>query len=201
MSGEALLHGVSVVLLAFVAIAAISIIVRTLRNGVPPMPSSPRVQAGMIAVIRQLGLPQHATVVELGSGWGSLSLAVSRAVPAAAVVGYENSPVPFWFSVALRRLFRAENLRLVRTNFHAVSLRDADLVICYLSLAAMARLQPKLAAELKASAMVVSSTFALPGWKPTKIAVADDMYRTRIYVYPAGACRSDAAGSHVDILE
>jgi len=201
MDADMLLFDGTIVLLVLVVFAVFSIIVRTLRNGVAPMPSSVRVRATMTSVLRELSMPPHGTVVELGSGWGSLSLALSRALPVMKVIGYENSPVPFWFSVIIRRLFRVDNLRLVRTDLYAVSLREAHLVVCYLSPDAMVRLQPKFDAELPPSAVVVSSTFALPSWKATQVIVADDMYRTRIYLYSVGACRSDRSGEHVDINE
>lgn len=200
MNGKALLQDGSILLLVIVAFVALSIIVRTLRNDVPPMPSSRRVRATIIELLRHLPLPRQGTVVELGSGWGGLSRALSRALPAATVIGYENSPVPFFFSVVARRLCPVNNLRYEHMDFHEVSLREADLVTCYLSPGAMARLQPKLAAELRATAVVVSSTFALPTWPAEQVAVAGDMYRTRVYVYLAGGSRTHSATRHIDIV-
>lgn len=201
MNGQGLLHDGALALMVLATLGAISIIVRTLRNGVPPMPSSARVRAQMMSLVRQVELPRAATVVELGSGWGGLSPAVSRNQPTATVIGYENSAVPFLFSVVAGRLRRVYNVRYVRADFHRVSLREADLVLCYLSPDAMARLQPKLAVELKPSAIVVSSTFALPTWKASRFVVADDIYRTRVYLYHVGICRSDGLGQRVDIVE
>lgn len=191
----------SIVLVLLVTVSVVSIVIRTLRNGVPPMPSSARVQARLAGLVRRLRLPEHGTVLELGSGWGNLSVALSQAMPTATVVGYENSPVPFWFSLVTRLVFRRRNLRLMRRNFLSVPLHDADVVVCYLSPEAMARLQPKFSAELKASAVVISSTFALPLWKATQVEEVDDFYRTRIYVYPVAHCRGDGRGTHVDITD
>lgn len=188
----------SVALLVLVIIAALSTFVRMVSNGVAPMPSSGRVRARMVELLRQL--QPVSSVVELGSGWGGLSILLSRAMPTATVTGYENSFLPYCFSLILRRLFRARNLRLVRRDFHKVSLRDADLVVCYLSPSAMRRLQPKFEAELDSSAAVVSITFALPEWRAVDVAVANDLYRTRIYLYFAGWCRSDALVRNATIL-
>jgi len=201
VNAEVLLLGGSVVLLVAVACAAVSIILRTLRNGVAPMPSSRHVRAAMTGLLRELRLPGNPSIVELGSGWGTLSLTLSRALPGAMVTGYENSPVPFLFSRVARRHLRADNLRLLRVNFYAASLRDADLVVCYLSPQAIARLQSKLEEELKDSAIVVSSTFAFPAWKAAQTVIANDIYRTRIYVYLAGMSRSDRTGTHIDIFD
>jgi hypothetical protein len=194
-------HVPSLIILILVGLSALSIIVRTLRNGVAPMPTSGSVRSRITAVVTELSgqIGPPYTLVELGSGWGSLSVALSRAMPKASVVGYENSPVPYLFSLLLRTLLVAGNLRILRRDFNTVSLRDADMVLCYLSPGAMARLQPKFAAELKQSALIVSSTFALPEWKPSRVEVANDVYRTRIYVYHAARCRSEAARNSASI--
>jgi precorrin-6B methylase 2 len=201
MIGESVYRGGSIILLIVVTLAALSIILRTVQNGIPPMPSSAPVRARMIALLRELRPQGCGTAIELGSGWGMLSIDVSRAIPAATVIGYENSPVPHWFSMAARRISRRENLRLERANIHSVSLREADVVLCYLSPRAMSLLRPKLEAELKPGSLVISNTFAVPAWRPTRVAVMEDMYRTRIYVYVAGGSHDSSSGRLVDILE
>ena len=45
------------------------------------------------------------------------------------------------------------------------------------------RLARKLADELAPDSLVLSSTFALPGWEPQRVRQAADLYRTRIYTY------------------
>ena len=200
MNGAGVLLDGFIVLLGVVLIAVGSIIALTFRNGVPPMPSSGRVRARLVQLVGDLSLPRDSIVMELGSGWGGLAVELCRLYPAGTVVGYENSPVPFLFSRAARRLLHAPSLRLERADFNTISLREADLVVCYLSPAAMGRLQPKFEAELKPTAVIVSSTFALPVWKPSYVIAADDIYRTRIYVYRAGSRFPGETGRHIDIL-
>jgi precorrin-6B methylase 2 len=191
ISGSTYHYG-SVILLVLVILAALSIIIRTLLNTAPPMPTSARVRARLIELIRQLH--PHGTIVELGSGWGTLSLPLARTFPDVSVIGYENSPVPLGVSRIRRRLFGSTNLRFLRKNFYKVPLNQADMVVCYLSPEAMRKLQPKFTAELKPGAIVVSSTFALPVWKADQVIVTDDMYRTRIYVYSAGGESTGLSG-------
>ena len=64
-------------------------------------------------------------------------------------------------------------------------LNDATLVLCYLYPGGMTRLQPKLAAELPADALVISNTFALPDWQPADMERADDLYNSPVYLYVA----------------
>jgi collagenase-like PrtC family protease len=45
----------------------------------------------------------------------------------------------------------------------------------------MVRLGTKLRSELTPGTVVVSNTFALPGWVPEQISQLKDLYRTKIY--------------------
>jgi hypothetical protein len=47
----------------------------------------------------------------------------------------------------------------------------------------MERLRPKFERELKSGSLVVSHTFAVPGWVPESVWQVDDLYRTKIYLY------------------
>ena len=47
----------------------------------------------------------------------------------------------------------------------------------------MKRLKEKLEAELKPGTLVISNTFAIPGWAYEKMLEVDDLYRTKIYLY------------------
>ena len=47
----------------------------------------------------------------------------------------------------------------------------------------MTELKPKLEAELRPGALVLSNTFAVPGWQPVATRTADDMYRSAVYLY------------------
>ena len=72
-------------------------------------------------------------------------------------------------------------------DFHRADLTDAALVACYLTPPAMAKLKPKLEAELKPGALVLCNTFAVRGWQPVAVATAPDAYRSQIYLYEVGA--------------
>ncbi|NLI46860.1 MAG: class I SAM-dependent methyltransferase [Acidobacteria bacterium] len=159
--------------------AVLSIVYHTLKTGISPLPSSRRARQVMLS---EIPAGFSGTIVEAGSGWGSLAVPLARRFPEATVIGYELSPVPLFCS-RLRRLGRWPKLRLIRADFRAVSLADADLVVCYLFPEAMHALDKKLSRELRAGARVISNTFSLPGWKPVRTHRLSDIYATRIYVY------------------
>jgi SAM-dependent methyltransferase len=160
----------------------LSIVFFTLRTGISPMPTSGRVRQQLLALLPG-GL--EGTVLELGSGWGTLAFALADACPRAQVVAFELSPLPYAFSRVRQWVRPRGNLRLVRRDFFHASFAEASLVVCYLFPEAMRRLAPKLAQELPRGAFILSHTFALRGWTPRRTTVAGDLYRTPVYLYAA----------------
>ncbi len=167
-------------LLAVLLAGMLSIVFHTLRTGISPMPTSGKVRRQLLSL-----LPEEieGTVLELGSGWGTLAFALADHCPRARVVAFELSPLPYAFSRLRQRLAPRPNLRLLREDFFRASFSEASAVVCYLFPGAMTRLAPRLAGELAPGTRVLSHTFALRGWKPLRTLVVDDLYRTPIYLY------------------
>jgi hypothetical protein len=158
----------------------LSIVVYTLRTGISPMPTLGKVRRELLPLLE----PElQGTLLELGAGWGTLAFALADRCPQAKVVAFELSPLPFAFCWLRQRLAPRPNLELRRQDFFRASFSGASVVVCYLFPGAMARLAPKLLAELPPGARILSHTFALRGWKPVRSLVADDLYRTPIYLY------------------
>jgi hypothetical protein len=142
-----------------------------LRLGIGPVPTSRRVRSEIEAL-----LPSEVEghVYELGCGWGGLLARLRRY----GAVGVELSPLP-----ALISAFRGP---VIWRDLFEVELRDAELVVCYLYRGGMERLAKKLERELPEGAVVITHTFALPGWEPEEVRIATDLYRTPVYRYVRG---------------
>jgi hypothetical protein len=173
-------------LLAFLLVGMLSIVIFTLRTGISPMPTLGRVRRQLLPLVEA---DLEGTILELGAGWGTLAFALADRCPRAKVIAFELSPLPFAFCWLRQRLAPRPNLELRRQDFFRASFTGASLVVCYLFPGAMTRLEPKLSAELAPGAHILSHTFALRGWRPQHMLVADDLYRTPIYLYvvPAAA--------------
>jgi SAM-dependent methyltransferase len=173
--------------------AMLSIVVYALRVGITPMPTSPRVRALMLSLLPR---DERGTVLELGSGWGTLAFALADHCPQARVVGIELSPLPYAFARLRQRLAPRANLRFVRDDFFHASFSEASVIVCYVHRDAMRRLSLRLKEELPPGARVLSNTFALRGWTPSRTLVARDLYRSRVYLYeiPARAEGGPAGG-------
>ena len=84
----------------------------------------------------------------------------------------------------IKRLNLEDKVKIVQGNFFDVNISDADVVTLYLTSSANERLRPKLEAELKAGARVISHDFKVPGWKPS--AVYNELLGHTIYTYRVG---------------
>ncbi|MBA9087409.1 hypothetical protein FHR92_003894 [Fontibacillus solani] len=176
-----------IILLVFVAM--VSIVYRSLRNGISPMPSSGAVRRAVAAEINSLN--RVRTIVEAGSGWGTLAFTITRQGRKVRrdiepkIIGLENSMVPLLFSQLMSVMLAEEMVTFVRRDIYRFSYRDADVVVCYLFPRAMQSLSMIFQEQLSIGTRIISICFALPGWVPEKVIVCEDMYHTRIYVYSA----------------
>jgi len=159
-----------VILLILLCIAALIIAFDTQRWGISPMPTSRKAKKII------LELAGEGEVYELGSGFGSLAFSLSRR---GRVKAYEMALIPYLIS----KMLPSKNLKITRKDFFKESLSDAKVIVCYLYPGAMARLKEKFKKELQEGAIVISNSFCIPGWKPTKVIEVGDFFRSEIYLY------------------
>ena len=142
--------------------------------GAPYVPIHRRNQT---ALLNLLDLKPGQTLVDLGSGDGQLlRLAAKRGLRA---IGYEINP----FMVAISWLVCLRYRRLVtirRANLWHITVPPADAVYVFLMPRFMARLDAKLAAEIKQPTTIISYVFPIPGRTPIKKGAG-----SLIYHYPS----------------
>ena len=151
-----------------------------MKTGISPSPSSRKIYRAIAAAIESSGT---GTIVDLGSGWGTLVVSLARKYPHRKVIGYEISFVPWLFSLVRKSVSGLDNLILHRRDFLNADLSDASVLICYLFPGGMVSLEDKLDRENVSNVLIVSSTFALPSSEPVKVIRVKDIYRTPVYLY------------------
>ena len=144
------------------------------------MPSTRKQTQAMISL---LPASLRGRIADVGSGWGTLAIALARHFPECRITGFENSPIPLFVSKLFAKFARTSNLELIRADLLNVSFSDFQGVVCYLHPAGMRKLQTKLQAESPAGTLVICNTFAMAGWTPEKVTKLDDLYHTQIYFY------------------
>jgi hypothetical protein len=135
----------------------LSILLFQFVTGVPPLSSNVRESADVIALLKKADLAEGAVVYDLGSGWGSLVIALAQAFPADQIRGIEISPLPYW--VSRFRTRNMPNVVLRRGNFFDCDLADAQAVTCYLMIKPMLRIAELLDRSLRSGTPVVSLCF------------------------------------------
>ncbi|MCB1107143.1 MAG: methyltransferase [Chlamydiia bacterium] len=175
-------NGITEAMLYFVATLAVFLIILfllilfTWKNGVSPTPTTEKMRRALLEHLPEI---KEGVVVELGSGWGNLLFPLSKKYAHCKVIGYENSPIPYLFSSLINH---TPNIKIYRHDFFEKSLREANLIVCFLFPSGMKRLKEKLERELCSGTYVVSHTYEIPGWEPKEtIEVGTSM----IYLYEA----------------
>ncbi len=154
-------------------IIAISIVIDTLRIGISPMPTSPKVWATLKQVTPD---KPPKTIYELGCGFGWLSILLARKYPTSQVIAFEKAFVPYLVSKVIS--FFISNLQVRWEDFLKVDLTESELLVCYLFPQGMQQL-----AQKPMKGLLISHTFSLPGYQPYEERVAEDLYKTRVYAY------------------
>ena len=75
--------------------------------------------------------------------------------------------------IEVERLNLEDRVTIIQGDLFDVPISEADVVTLFLTPSANDRLRPKLEAELKPDARVISHDFEIPGWKPSAIHVHD----------------------------
>ena len=163
---------VFVVLMAFI----VTIVYWSVKIGISPTPSSKRVALEICEVVKR---SDKTKIVDLGSGWGGLALTLAMKNPHKEVLGVELSPIPYYYSIILKRFMRIENLNFIRADFTDVKFNGDELLVCYLFPRGMEGVKK----ILQKNHTLISQTFALREVKPTKQWQVDNLFRTPIFIY------------------
>ncbi|MFY9073426.1 hypothetical protein CRU99_01420 [Malaciobacter mytili] len=165
-------------LLIFLLLIVLTIVISSLKIGISPMPSSKAAQKKILEYAKN---SKDETIIDLGSGFGSLAIFLAVNLPNKKIIAYELSLVPYLISKLLKSLLKIKNLQIYKKDFLKEDLKNATLV-CYLYFEGMKKLEKKLFDE-NINTTIISNTFSLHNIKPRKIQYAQDFFKSPIYIY------------------
>ena len=120
-------------------------------------------------------------VVDLGCGDGRILATAVRDFGVKAASGYEIREDLFkTASGETEKLGVGNRIHVYNRDLFQADLKEATLITLYLTTYANERLKPKLRAEAKPGARIVSHDFMINGWKPSK---KENYNEHTIYVY------------------
>lgn len=120
-------------------------------------------------IIKLADLKPGETFIELGCGNGRVCRAVAARAKNAHVIGLELSLLQVWISWLQVKLSGLTNIQIKLGNAFHQDLSKVDVVYMFLMPEAYEKIRPKLEAELKPGARVITYVWAIPGWTPDVI--------------------------------
>jgi cyclopropane fatty-acyl-phospholipid synthase-like methyltransferase len=151
------------------------------------MSIAPFVQTPLEVAKKMLDLSQikpGEVLYDLGCGDGRLIILAAKDVGAKSTGIELREDLVERARTEIKRLNLEDKVKVIQGNFFDVNISDANVITLYLTSSANERLRPKLEAELKPGARVVSHDFKVPGWKP--VGVYDELLGHTIYTYRIG---------------
>lgn len=119
-------------------------------------------------------------IVDLGSGYGHLVLALAKAFPHAQVTGVELLRFPAWCSKQLLRKYK--NVSIVQQDLYAHDLSGYDAAVFFLR--KDHQIDEKVLKEIKPGAIVVAHHFPLKNYQAQQVKEMKDLFTMRkIYFY------------------
>ena len=135
------------------------------------------------SALQSTTLPSTLGIADMGSGWGTLVVALARRYPQRLIVGYELSWLPWLVSCGLKHLLGLSNVTLLRCDFAQADLQRIGAVVCYLCPQAMRHLHHTLMHRPHQVRCIISHTFALPQCVAAAQRSIPDLYHSPIYRY------------------
>jgi hypothetical protein len=139
----------------------------------------PTPRSAALSMLRLAEVSSRDTLFDLGAGTGALVFRAARIYRARAV-GVEVEPIRVLILRLRRRFGPASDRVAIRWgNLFDLDFSEATVVATFLWPGAMARLRPRLEAQLRDGARVVSHCHPIPGWTPSARDAATDVYLYR----------------------
>ncbi len=117
---------------------------------------------------------------DLGAGDGKALIMAEKKFGGRAI-GFELSPIINLFAKLHLYFGHARNSKVYLKNFYKQDLSDANVIFCFLTVAAMKKLKPKFERELRRGTKIISYCFSIHGWNAKKI--ISNKYPGNIYFY------------------
>ena len=150
----------------------------TVKGDVPLFLSSTAVVEAVSQLITQESAQYFA---ELGAGIGTVTVPLAKQHPQLIINAWERAPIPWAINVWRSRHYA--NSHCYRSNLWNCDFSQYDVIFAFLSPTIMPELGAKLQTAMRPGSLLISSSFAIPDWKPESIKQVNDLAKTQLYCY------------------
>ena len=150
----------------------------TVKGDVPLFLSSTAVVEAISKLITQESAQYFA---ELGAGIGTVTAPLAKQHPQLIINAWERAPIPWAINVWRSRHYA--NSHCYRSNLWNCDFSQYDVIFAFLSPTIMPELGAKLQTAMRPGSLLISSSFAIPDWKPETIKQLNDIAKTQLYCY------------------
>lgn len=147
----------------------------TLKLGISPMPSSKKACQALLSVIPK---GYEGKIIDLGCGFGWLCLLLSYRFPEGEVIGYEISPIPFFFAKLMKWVSRKKNLHIIRKDFTQLDQLENCIVYAYQFPKGMKGIEQMSFSKV----LLISNTFQAQFPLQKEVPIGD-LYASKLYLY------------------
>ena len=134
----------------------------TYRTQVPYFPSKSSL---LPCILEQLPAHDDLSFIDIGSGFGGVSVSLARLRPRQFFYGVEVAPVP-WLVSWFRAKWAGPRVDFYLKDYLQLDFAEFDVVFAYLSPAAMPDLWEKVCTEMRPGTQFMSYEFKVPGVEP-----------------------------------
>ncbi len=150
----------------------------TIKGDVPLFLSSTAVVDAVSQLITKESAQHFA---ELGAGIGTVSVPLAQQHPQLIINAWERAPLPW--AINFWRSRHYPNSHCYRSNLWSCDFNQYDVIFAFLSPAVMPELGAKLKSTMRPGSLLISSSFAIPNWKPESIQQLNDIAKTQLFCY------------------
>jgi cyclopropane fatty-acyl-phospholipid synthase-like methyltransferase len=134
---------------------------------IPFVPSPLLVAKRMLEIAE---LRQGETLLDLGSGDGTILIAAVEGFGAKKAIGIEiREDLVRASRQKVRKMGLEERVSVIQGDLFQLPIDEADVVALYLTAQALDSLRPKLESQLKRGTRIVCHDYEIKGWKPAKV--------------------------------
>jgi hypothetical protein len=130
-------------------------------------------------ILNEVKISDRAVIYELGCGRARFLKIAKKTFSDAKCIGVENL-FSLYLINRIRLKLQFSNIKLLKQNFFALNLKEADLIYCYLNNSTMEKLGEKFRQECKPGTQVVSRSLQIPQLIPEKVMTIKNK---KIYFY------------------